>query len=128
MGNDDVRVVVVDDVVDVADALAMQLKLDGYSVYTAYSAEEAILGIEQHHPHCVLLDIGMPGIDGYELATLLRHRYKDEVVLVAVTGLDETQARVSDTFSVVDHYFRKPVDTKALRKMLPPLGDTGRPR
>ena len=126
MGNDDVRVVVVDDARDVADTLAMQLKLDGYIVYTAYCAEEAIRCIEQHAPHCVLLDIGMPGIDGFELATMLRHRYKDDVVLIAVTGSDETQARVADTFSVVDHYFRKPVKLKALRELLPPLTSSAR--
>ena len=126
MSNDAVRVVVVDDVVDVADTLAMQLTLDGYTVHTAYSAAEAILEIEEHHPHCVLLDIDMPDIDGYEFVTLLRHRFKDDVVLIAVSGSDEAQARVSETFSMVDHYFRKPIDTRALRKVLPSLGDTAR--
>lgn len=124
MRNDNIKVVVVDDVVDVADTLAMQLKLDGYSVYTAYSVEAAILEIEQHHPHCVLLDIGMPGMDGYQLATMLRHRYKHEITLIAVTGSDETQARVLDTFSVVDHYLRKPVDARTLGRLLSALGQT----
>jgi CheY-like chemotaxis protein len=123
MSNDDVRVVVVDDVVDVADTLAMQLKLDGYIVYTAYSAAEAIRHIEQHHPHCVLLDIDMPGIDGYELVTLLRNRFKDDLVLIAVSGSDDKRARVTKTFSMVDHYFRKPVDARVLRKVLPSLAN-----
>jgi DNA-binding response OmpR family regulator len=117
MSKDAVRLLVVDDLLDAADALAVKLSLDGYDVRTAYSAEQAILEIEAHHPHCVLLDICMPGIDGFELATLLRHRYKDELILIAVTAADETQPRVSDAFSVVDHYFRKPVDTQALRKL-----------
>ena len=125
MSNDEVKVVVVDDIVDVADTLAMQLKLDGYSVYTAYSAAEAILSIEEHHPHCVLLDIDMPGIDGYELVTLLRHRFKNDLVLIAVSGADDERARVTETFSMVDHYFRKPVDTRALRKVLPSLSNSG---
>ena len=118
MRNDSIKVVVVDDIADVADTLAMQLKLDGYSVYTAYSVEAAILEIEQQRPHCVLLDIAMPGLDGYQLATMLRHRYKHEITLIAVTGSDEDEARVADTFSVVDHYLRKPVDTRALGKLL----------
>ncbi len=118
MNNQAVRVVVVDDVLDAADALAMKLELEGYQVRTAYSAEQAILQIEDHHPHCVMLDICMPGIDGYELATLLRHRYKREVLLIAVSGADETQARLSEAFSVVDHFLRKPVDTKELRWLL----------
>ena len=126
MSDDEVRVVVVDDVIDVADTLAMQLKLDGYSVYTAYSAAEAILGIEQTRPHCVLLDIDMPGIGGYELVTMLRHRFKYDLVLVAVSGSDDEKARVSETFSMVDHYFRKPIDTRALRKVLPVRQGSGR--
>jgi DNA-binding response OmpR family regulator len=116
--HDTVRVVVVDDVPDAADMLALRLQLDGHQVRTAYTAEQAVLEIENHHPHCVLLDICMPGMDGYELATLLRHRFKNDVVLIAVTGADETQASVSNTFSVVDHYLRKPVDPNDLRKLL----------
>ena len=115
---DAVRVVVVDDMLDAADALALRLELDGYEVRTAYSAEQAVLEIEDHRPHCVLLDVCMPGTDGYELATLLRHRFKDDVVLIAVTGADETQGRVADTFALVDHYLRKPVDARELRKLL----------
>ena len=57
-----VRIVVVDDVVDVADTLAMQLTLDGYDVATAYAANDAIQRIEAHQPHCVLPDISMPDI------------------------------------------------------------------
>lgn len=121
MDEDRVRVVVVDDVKDAADTLAMLLSSDGYSVATAQSGEEAILTIEEHKPHCVILDIGMPGIDGYELATLLRHRYNDEIVLVAVTGWSDREARVADTFAVVDHYYQKPVDPERLRRLLPPL-------
>lgn len=121
MANEEVRVVVVDDVKDAADTLAMLLSTDGYSVATALSGEEAILAIEKHSPHCVILDIAMPGIDGYELATLLRHRYHNDIVLIAITGWADSEARVADTFAVVDHYFQKPVDPKQLREVLPAL-------
>jgi DNA-binding response OmpR family regulator len=121
MNEDMVRVVVVDDDVDVADALSMQLSLDGYRVVTALDVKQAVRCIESHQPHCVLFDIGMPDIDGYELACMLRHRFKDELVLIAVTGSNESNSRVKDTFAVVDHYFQKPLDTAALRKVLPPL-------
>lgn len=117
-GSDTVRLVVVDDIPDAADTLAVKLQLDGYEVRTAYSAEQAILEIEQSQPHCVLLDICMPGIDGYELATLLRHRFKNDVVLIAVTGADETEPRVANAFAIVDHYLKKPVDSIELRKLL----------
>jgi DNA-binding response OmpR family regulator len=74
--------------------------------------------IEAFHPHAVMLDVNMPGIDGYELATLLRHRYADEIVLIAVTGADAEQDRVASTFAIVDHYFQKPIDAKKLAKLL----------
>lgn len=121
MNDEAVTVVVVDDSEDAALALSQLLSMDGYSVSTAYSGEEAMLLIERVKPHCVLLDIGMPGIDGYELALLLRQRYKDDIVLIAVTGWDTQVARVADTFAVVDHYFQKPVELAALRKLFRPL-------
>jgi CheY-like chemotaxis protein len=121
MDNGEVRVVVVDDVKDSADTLAMLLSNDGYSVATALSGEEAILAIEEHNPHCVILDIAMPGIDGYELATLLRHRFHNDIVLIAVTGWSDKEARVADTLAVVDHFLQKPVDLDQLRRLLPEL-------
>ena len=110
MASSDVRIVVIDDVSDVADALAMQLSLDGYQVETAYSVEKAVLCVELLQPHCVIFDIAMPGLDGHALVTMLRHRFKDQMVLVAITGSSPSEARVRETVSLVDHYFQKPVD------------------
>lgn len=118
-GNESIRLVVVDDVPDVADTLTMQLQLDGYTVFTAYSSTQAIPVIEEHCPDGVLFDIGMPEIDGHELATLIRHRYRDDLILVAVTGSDESQPRVSAAIRMADHCLRKPVDLAALRKLFP---------
>ena len=119
MASSDVRIVVIDDVSDVADALAMQLSLDGYQVETAYSVEKAVLCVELLQPHCVIFDIAMPGLDGHALVTMLRHRFKDQMVLVAITGSSPSEARVRETVSLVDHYFQKPVDLNALRSVLP---------
>ena len=114
MSDDDVRVVVVDDVADAAEALAAALALDGYKVWTAKDGEA-------HRPHCVLLDIGMPGMDGNALTRALRERYGDDIVLIAVTGREHDDEGVSDTFARVDHYLKKPVDPDQLRKLLPPV-------
>ena len=118
---DEVRVVVVDDVADMADVLAMSLELDGYSVKTANNGAQALKVIEDYRPHCVLLDIDMPGMGGCELSDRLRELYGDEVVLIAVTGWGDAGDRVSDTFSRFDHYIRKPFDPGLLRKVLPPV-------
>jgi CheY-like chemotaxis protein len=121
MGDDDVRVLVVDDVADAAEALAETLELSGYKVSVASNGVRALALIEAEQPHCVLLDIGMPGMDGNQLTRALRERYGDDIVLIAVTGREHDDARVSDTFARVDHYLQKPVDPDVLKKLLPPV-------
>jgi DNA-binding response OmpR family regulator len=121
MNEDEVRVVVVDDVRDVADMLAVALRMDGYAVTVAYNAVQALAAIEDRRPHCVLLDINMPGVDGCELSKRVREKHGDDIVLVAITGSDSQDQRVADTFARVDHYLRKPIDPAALRKVLPPI-------
>jgi len=121
MNDDDVRVVVVDDFIDAAEALAETLTMSGYKVWVATDGASALTLIETHKPHCVLLDIGMPGMDGNQLTRALRERYGDDIVLIAVTGREHDDARVSDTFARVDHYLQKPVDPDVLRKLLPPV-------
>jgi CheY-like chemotaxis protein len=115
------RVLIVDDVADVAEALACVLEIDGYSVKTAINGEQALLMAQEFQPHCVLLDISMPGMDGLELTKSMRQRYGDDVVLIAITGAASDDQRVSETFARVDHYLQKPIDTAQLRKVLPRL-------
>lgn len=117
---EEVRVLVVDDVRDVADVIAGLLQLDGYAVRTAYGGEEAVALTESFRPHCILLDVSMPGMDGLELTKLLRTRYGDDVVLIAMTGSTPDDRRVYDTFTRVDHYLSKPITAEQLRKVLPP--------
>jgi DNA-binding response OmpR family regulator len=121
MNEDDVRVIVVDDIADAAEALAAALEISGYKVWVATGGSQALELIDQHRPHCVLLDVGMPGMDGYELTRQLRDRYGDDIVLIAVTGREKDDERVSGTFARVDHYLQKPVDPDVLKKLLPPL-------
>jgi len=120
---DRVRVLVVDDVPDVAEALACMLDLDGYATQVAHDAEQALRACEDALPHCVLIDVDLPGIDGLQLATMLRERHGSDLVLVAVTGWGEADERVSAAFAQMDHYLRKPVACEQLRALLPPLQD-----
>lgn len=121
MNDDDVLVLVVDDYPDAAEALARTLELGGYKVWTAADGEQALAMVAEHRPHCVLLDIGMPGMDGNVLARTLRERYGDDIVLIAVTGREKDDKGVAETFDRVDHYLQKPVDPEVLRKLLPPV-------
>ena len=118
---DDVRVLVVDDFADAAETLATVLELDGYVVRIARDGEEALVVVEQFQPHCVILDINMPGLDGNGLSAQLRSRYGDDIVLIAITGTDGSDRRVGQTFARVDHYLLKPLDPEVLRKALPPI-------
>ena len=118
---DDVRVVVVDDYADAAEVLAARLQLYGYSVQVALDGREALAIVESFRPHCILLDIGMPGIDGDELSKQLRERFGDDIVLIAVTGRSPHDRAVAATFARVDHYLQKPVSEAELRRVLPPV-------
>ena len=121
---DEVRVVVIDDVSDAADALALALQLDGYDVRTAHNGVDALALIEVYRPHCVLLDIEMPQMDGCELSRRLRQLYGDDIVLVAVTGWGQDNERVAESFGRVDHYLQKPLVYEKLQVILPSLKKT----
>ena len=85
------RVLVVDDNVDAADSAAMLLRRSGHDVRVAYSSEAALEAAVSFRPHVILLDIGSPEMDGYEVARRLReHRELKDVRLVAVTGYGQT--------------------------------------
>jgi len=112
-------VLIVDDNRDAAEALATLLAMDGYLARTCHSATEALALAESLQPHCVLLDIHMPGMDGLDLVRHFRQRYGDDVVLVAITGGDIESPRVAETFALVDHHFTKPVHPDDIRRLLP---------
>ncbi|MES3010208.1 MAG: response regulator [Pseudomonadota bacterium] len=119
---DEVRVLIVDDSPDAADMLACALELDGFQVRVAGDGVSALPLVADFQPHCVLLDVEMPGLDGYELAKRLRELYADDIVLIAVTGRAADDDRVKGTFRIVDHYFTKPVDPVRLKKVMRPFG------
>jgi len=119
LSESEVRVLVVDDVDDAAKSLALVLSLNGYVARTAGDGASALELTAKFLPHCILLDVNMPGIDGLELTRRLRTTYGDDIVLVAVTGAAADQARVAGTFELVDHYLPKPIDMTKLEKILP---------
>ena len=78
------RIVAVDDNLDAIELLAMALECDGYGV-VAGDARQALATVERHRPHCVLLDVRMPGTDGHDFSRQLRELYVDDIVLVLTT-------------------------------------------
>jgi signal transduction histidine kinase/DNA-binding response OmpR family regulator len=110
------RVLVVDDNVDAADSLGMLLQLGGCEVRLAHNGPAALEAAEAFRPQVVVLDIGLPGMDGYEVARRLRGRPgQRDSLLVAVTGYgrDEDQARSRE--AGFDYHLVKPVDLAMLQ-------------
>lgn len=112
-----VTVYVVDDSRDAADSLTTLLTLLGHRAQACYCGEEALALVQAERPDCVMLDIAMGGMDGLELAGRLRAQFGDDIILVAITGSPADDPRVLQTFSMVDHYFAKPVTLEQIRKL-----------
>jgi signal transduction histidine kinase/ActR/RegA family two-component response regulator len=118
------RVLVVDDNVSSALSLAKVLKLDGHEVQVTHDGEGAIEAVQRFRPEVVLMDIGLPGMDGYEVARRLRRDAelaKGIALLVAVTGYAEDEARRRSREAGFDHHLVKPVDPDGVLALLASL-------
>jgi len=113
------RVLVVDDNRDAADSLATVLRMSGAQVRVVHSGAEALHVLEAARPAIVLLDIGMPGMDGYEVARRIRERpgFAD-VRIVALTGWGQDEDRARSRAAGIDHHLVKPADIEALHALL----------
>jgi len=116
------RVLVVDDNVDTADSMATWLQMTGHEVRTAYDGPTGITAAMAFHPTVVLLDIGLTGMDGHEVAHLLRRTPGlEDVWLVALTGYGrQTDVQLS-LDAGFDHHIVKPADPLKLRTLLASL-------
>jgi signal transduction histidine kinase/ActR/RegA family two-component response regulator len=118
------RVLVVDDNDSSAQSMAMILKLEGYVVQVAYDGESALEIIRDFRPEAILTDIGLPGIDGHELARRIRQDPDLSAsvgLLAAVTGYAEAEARRRSREAGFDHHLVKPVDPEAVLALLASL-------
>jgi len=112
-------VLIVDDNVDAADSLAELLKCRGHDVETAYSASAALESLERRCPEFVLLDIGLPKIDGYQLAGRMRAELRMQSTrLIAVTGYGQAEDRQRAHEAGFNDHLVKPVDLAALDRVL----------
>jgi len=112
------RILVVDDNVDAADALAELLRDYGHEVHAAHDGPSAIEQAALHQPDIVLLDIGMPGFDGYEVARRMRTQLGLKATLVALTGYGEARHRRLSREAGFDQHVTKPVDIRKLETLL----------
>ena len=116
------RILVVDDNRDSADSLARMLELAGNETHTAYDGLEAVEAAVAVQPHLMLLDIGMPKLNGYEAARKIRELpWGNDILLVAVTGWGQDEDRKKSEEAGFDGHVVKPVNREALMSLLSEL-------
>jgi signal transduction histidine kinase len=113
------RILVVDDHRDGAHVLAALLAELGADVTVASDGESALTAVDDHHPDAVILDLGMPGMDGYEVARRIRARPElSDIRLIALTGWGQASDRRGTAAAGFDHHFTKPANIEELRAAL----------
>lgn len=121
------RLMVVDDNVDAAETLASLLSSAGHQVTVKYDSKSALEGCEAAPPQALVLDIGLPDLDGYELARRLKAKPEtSQATLIALTGYGQPHDRVLAKSAGFDYHFVKPVDVAALEDVLSRIGDRRR--
>ena len=116
------RILVVDDNTDGADSLSEMLTLMGNETRTAYDGQQAVNAAEAYRPDVILLDIGLPKLNGYEACRHIRAQpWGKNIVLIAVTGWGQEKDRDRTREAGFDHHLVKPVDPDALMTLLAEL-------
>jgi len=113
------RILIVDDNKDSADSLALLLEITGNKTYMAHDGVEAVEAIEKHRPEVVLLDIGLPKLDGHEVCRRVRKQpWGKDIVVIALTGWGQEDDRRRSEEAGFNGHLVKPVDYDKLLKLL----------
>jgi len=112
------RILVADDNHDSANSCAMLLQLSGHEVRIAYAGGAALAIAEEFNPDLALIDVRMPEMNGYEIASRMRaEKWGKNAVLVAVTGLGQEADKLKAESAGFDHHVTKPFDLEALKPL-----------
>jgi CheY-like chemotaxis protein len=113
------RILIADDNVDSATTLAALLRLDGHETHLAHAGDVALEEIRRLRPDICICDIGMPGLNGYEVAERVRHEaWGGDVTLIAVTGWGQDSDKRRALAAGFDHHLTKPVDPAELERLI----------
>ncbi len=113
------RILVVDDHSDAAESMTRLLHLYGHEVQVAHDGPQAVATALCWNPEFILLEIGLPAMDGYEVAIRLKREAScEKAVLIAVTGYGQPEDRQKSRAAGIDHHLLKPVDPCVLRSLL----------
>jgi PAS domain S-box-containing protein len=123
------RILVADDNIDAADSLAMILEMSGHDVRVAHDGRAALSVAQSFRPDTVLLDIGMPQLNGYEVAQALRQEpWGARITLIALTGWGQESDRLKAMDAGFDRHLTKPVDPAALEQLMSSPSQMGKER
>ena len=115
------RVLVVDDNIDGARALALLLGMHGHETAMAYTGPDAVAAFATFHPHLAFVDIGLPGLNGYEVARRVRAEVEPaglRPILVALTGWGSDEDKIRSRDAGFDRHLTKPVDPHEVEALL----------
>jgi len=112
------RILIVDDHEDIATSFALLLETMGHLVNTVFDGAAALTAAREFHPQIVFLDIGMPDIDGFEVARRLRNEHRQNLQLIALTGYGQEKViqKIKDTG--FDHHLIKPASYEVVAALL----------
>ncbi len=114
----------VDDSEDTAEMMSTLLGMAGHDVRIAHSGPAALEAAADHRPDAIVLDIGLPGLDGYQVAQRLRQDpLTEDVVLIAASGYGQESDRRRSREAGFDHHLVKPVDPQRLQEILAEVGE-----
>ena len=123
------RVLLVDDNADSTEPLSLLFQSKGHETRVAVEGAAAITVADDFQPHCVVLDLGLPGMDGYEVARRLRERpYGAQLTLVALTGWAGKDVREKAAAAGFDYHLVKPVNWEELEHIVTAEGAQSRSR
>jgi CheY-like chemotaxis protein len=110
------RILVVDDNADAAESIAVLMEIEGHEVKTVTDAMQALACLDAFAPDVAIIDIGLPGMNGYELAAGIRaHRTLPKPLLIALTGYGQSEDFDRSREAGFDHHFVKPAEISAIQ-------------
>jgi CheY-like chemotaxis protein len=112
------RVLIVDDYPDIARTASVLFQLLGFEVEIAYDGEAAVEAAHAFAPDVAILDIGLPGLNGFELAGTLRKKRGPALLLIAVSGYGQEDYRARSKAAGFDYHFAKPADLVAIASII----------
>jgi signal transduction histidine kinase len=113
------RILVVDDNADAAESTAAFLRLEGHELKTVYDGAQALAAVKVFDPHVIVLDIGLPNLDGYAVARRLReHGDTSHTLLIALTGYGKKEDREHAFAAGFDYHFTKPADPREIQRAI----------